>query len=42
MKFRIITSLALLVVLGLAYLIYEQNQPEQIQPSGNSDGLVLH
>lgn len=44
MKFRIITSLILLVVLGLAYLIYDANQPQQPPGPGSEDngGIVLH
>jgi hypothetical protein len=42
MKFRIISSLILLVVLALAYFVFESNQPDQGQQQAPDPGLVLH
>ncbi len=41
MKFRIIASLILLVVLGVAYILFQNNQPTTPTPS-QDDGIVLH
>lgn len=41
MKFRIIATFILLVILGLAYAIFNDDQPQQ-QPDSSNPGLVLH
>jgi len=40
MKFRIISTLILFVVLGLAYIVFEANQTQA--PPSQNDGIVLH
>lgn len=43
MKFKIISTIGLLILLGLAYLIYQANQPDTNQaPPGDNGGIVLH
>ena len=42
MKFRIWSTIVLLVILGLAYFIFEANQPDQPQQQQGDQGLVLH
>ena len=41
MKFRIIATVVLLVVLGLAYAIFNDDQ-SQTPPSSDNNGIVLH
>jgi hypothetical protein len=41
MKFRLVATLILFVVLGLAYALFESNQPQHPQTAPSNDGLVL-